>query len=47
MTTRASRSPTPEGYLDVTDHAAAERVVPRFAPDVFALALDDLELDAS
>jgi Uma2 family endonuclease len=43
MTTRAFRSPSPDGYLDIDDHAAAERVVPRFAPGEFALTLDDLD----
>ena len=46
MTTRAFRSPSPDGYRDVSDHPARERVVPRFAPGEFALALDELELDA-
>ena len=44
MTTRAFRSPAPDGYRDVSDHPARERVVPRFAPGEFALRLDELEL---
>jgi Uma2 family endonuclease len=46
MTTRAFRSPSPEGFTEVSDHTASARVVPRFAPGEFALALDELELDA-
>ncbi len=46
MTTRVYRSPTPDGYLDIADHSRTERVVPRFAPAEFALALDDLERPA-
>jgi Uma2 family endonuclease len=45
MTIRAFRSPSPEGFSEVADHAASERVVPRFAPGEFALALEELELD--
>jgi hypothetical protein len=46
MTTRAYRSPPPDGYRDGSDSPARERLVPRFAPGEFALALDELELDA-
>ncbi len=44
MTTRAFRSPTPDGYRDIADHSASEPLVPRFAPGEFALALDDLDI---
>ena len=43
MTTRAFRSPTPDGYSDISDHSASESLVPRFAPSEFALALDELD----
>jgi Uma2 family endonuclease len=45
-TTRAFRSPAPDGYRDISDHAPCELVVPRFAPGEFALTLDDLDLDS-
>lgn len=46
MTTRTFRSPAPLGYRDIADHAASERVVPRFAPGEFALALADLDIES-
>ena len=37
------RGPDAEGYATVDELPASERLVPAFAPDAFALALDELE----
>ena len=44
LATRVFRAPAPSGYGETRDFGAAERLVPRFAPDVFALRLDELEI---
>jgi Uma2 family endonuclease len=45
LATRVFREPSREGYGEVRDFNAAERMVPRFAPEAFALRLDQLELE--
>jgi Uma2 family endonuclease len=45
LTTRVFREPSREGYGEVRDFNAAERMVPRFAPAAFALRLDQLEAE--
>ena len=44
LTTRIFREPAADGYRDAHDFGAAERLVPLFAPEAFALKLDELEL---
>jgi Uma2 family endonuclease len=44
LTARVFRDPTAEGYRGVRDYAASDRMTPLFAPEVFALRLDELEL---
>jgi Uma2 family endonuclease len=44
LTARAFRGPATEGYRETRDFGAKERLVPLFAPDAFALRLDELEL---
>ena len=44
LTTRVFREPAADGYRDAHDFGAAERLVPLFAPEAFALRLDELEL---
>ena len=41
---RGFRAPSPEGYGEVQDIAASERLVPLIAPEAFALRLGELEL---
>ena len=43
-TTREFHAPSPSGYAEARDFDAAERPVPLFAPDAFALRLEELEL---
>ncbi len=43
LTARIFRQPATEGYLETRDCSAAERIVPHFAPDAFALRLADLK----
>jgi Uma2 family endonuclease len=45
LATRVFREPSREGYGEVRDFNAGERMVPRFAPEAFALRLDQLELE--
>ena len=45
LVTRVFRTPAAEGYRDVREVAAAERVLPLFAPDTFGLRLADLAID--
>ncbi len=40
---RIFRQPATEGYLETSDCSATERIVPLFAPEVFALRLADLK----
>jgi Uma2 family endonuclease len=44
LTTRVFLEPSREGYGEARDFNIAERIVPRFAPEAFALRLDQLEL---
>jgi Uma2 family endonuclease len=44
MTTGVFREPATEGYRDARDFGAADRLAPLFAPEAFALRLDELEL---
>jgi Uma2 family endonuclease len=44
MTARTFRSPLESGYHEKHDYRASDRIVPLFAPAVFALRLDQLEL---
>ena len=44
LTARIFRDPAPEGYSVARDFAPSDRVAPRFAPDAFALRLDELDL---
>jgi Uma2 family endonuclease len=44
LTTRVLREPGPGGYGEARDCSASEPLTPLFAPDVFAIRLDELEL---
>jgi len=44
LTTRVFRAPSESGYGETRDFNASERLVPLFAPDAFALRLDELDL---
>jgi Uma2 family endonuclease len=44
LTTRVFRAPPDERYREIVDFSASERIVPLFAPDVFVLRLDELEI---
>ena len=44
LTTRVFREPAADGYRDARDFAASDPLVPLFAPEAFALRLDELEL---
>ncbi len=44
LTTRVLREPAADGYRDARDFGAKDRLVPLFAPEAFALRLDELEL---
>jgi Uma2 family endonuclease len=44
LTTRVFREPAADGYRDARNLTAADRLVPAFAPETFALRLDELEL---
>jgi Uma2 family endonuclease len=43
-TTHVFLRPSPEGYRDTSELGAADRVTPAFAPEIFALRLDQLKL---
>jgi len=45
LVARVFRAPGDEGFGEVKDFDAAERLLPLAAPDAFALRLDELELD--
>jgi Uma2 family endonuclease len=44
LATRVFREPAADGYRNAHDAGSADRLAPLFAPDVFALRLDELEL---
>jgi Uma2 family endonuclease len=44
LTARVFREPAADGYRDARDFATSDRLVPLFAPEAFALRLDELEL---
>ena len=44
LSARVFRAPSDEGYREIRDFAASDRLVPLIAPDAFALRLDELEL---
>ena len=44
LTARAFRDPAVEGYRETSDFGPSDRLAPRFAPDAFALQLDQLDL---
>jgi Uma2 family endonuclease len=45
LVARVFRAPGDEGFGEVKDFSASERLLPLAAPDAFALRLDELELD--
>ena len=45
LTARVFRRPGASGYAEIAAHGASDRLVPAFAPQAFALRLDDLDLD--
>jgi Uma2 family endonuclease len=45
LTTRIFREPAPDGYRNAKDFGAADRLVPLFAPEAFAVRLDELDLN--
>jgi Uma2 family endonuclease len=45
LTTRVFREPAADGYGNAQDFGPADRLIPLFAPDAFALRLDELELN--
>ena len=44
LTTRVFREAAADGYRNVREFGAADRLVPLIAPEAFALALDELDL---
>jgi Uma2 family endonuclease len=44
MTARVFRAPNLKGYAEIADYSASDRMAPSFAPQQFALRLDELEL---
>ena len=44
LTARIFRGPSAAGYSEARNVSAGDRIVPLFAPDAFALRLDELEL---
>ena len=45
LAARVFRQPSENGYADIRDFSASDRLVTLVAPDPFALRLDELELD--
>jgi Uma2 family endonuclease len=45
LTTRAFREPTAEGYRDAQDFGPADQLVPLFAPEAFAVKLEEQDLN--
>ena len=44
LTARVFREPAADGYRDARDFGPADQLAPLFAPEAFALRLDELEL---
>jgi Uma2 family endonuclease len=44
LTARVFKTPSPDGYRDARDFFASDRLAPSFAPEAFALRLDELDL---
>jgi hypothetical protein len=44
LTTRVFREPAADGYAQARDFGAKDQLVPLFAPEAFALTLEELEL---
>jgi len=44
LAARVFRAPSPSGYGETQDFGASDRLVPLFAPDAFALRLEELEI---
>ncbi|HEY1454598.1 MAG TPA: Uma2 family endonuclease [Roseiarcus sp.] len=44
LTTRIFRGPAADGYRDMRDFGASDRLVPLFAPEAFALRMEELDL---
>ncbi len=44
LTARVLRAPSQGGYAEARDAGASERLIPTFAPEAFALRLDELDL---
>ncbi len=44
LTTCVFRAPSESGYGETLDFSASDRLVPQFAPEAFALRLDELEI---
>jgi Uma2 family endonuclease len=44
LTARVFRTPSADGYRDTRDFLASDRLAPIFAPEAFALRLDELDL---
>ncbi|HZZ63693.1 MAG TPA: Uma2 family endonuclease [Roseiarcus sp.] len=45
LTAGIFRDPAAEGYREARDFGASERIAPLFAPEAFALRLDELEIE--
>jgi Uma2 family endonuclease len=45
LTARIFCDSAPEGYRETRNFGPSDRIAPRFAPEVFALGLDELELE--
>jgi Uma2 family endonuclease len=43
LTARVHRDPAPDGYRETLDFGPSDRLAPRFAPETFALRLDEAE----
>ncbi len=44
LTARVHRNPAPDGYRETLEFGSGDCLAPRFAPEAFALRLDDLDL---
>ncbi len=44
LSARIFRKPAADGYREARDCGAADRIAPLFAPEAFALSLDELDL---